>query len=175
MRPSDLISSEYQAEQARLHAAGNYGTASLQWGELVTRMLDATKSDSLLDYGCGSMRNLTKVLNPEREVRYIGYDPAVQEFSHKEPAHFVACIDVLEHIEPGMLENVLDDLLMLTERWAFITVHTGPAKKTLSDGRNAHLIQKSADWWLPRLMQRFELRKFDWNPSGFAVFMKARS
>lgn len=173
MQPIELISPAYQAEQQALHAKGNYGTASLKYGEVISRLLDATKSDSILDYGCGSMRNLRTVLAPERDVVYLGYDPAT-EYLHKEPCHFVACIDVLEHIEPDLLDNVLDDLMMLCERWAFITVHTGPAVKTLSDGRNAHLIQKSANWWLPRLMKRFELRKFDANPSGFTVLMRAK-
>lgn len=173
MRHPELISDGYRQEQERLHAAGNYGTASLQFGETVSALVEATGSKTLLDYGCGSMRNLMKVL--DCDVAYLGYDPAVPEFSVKAPSDFVVCIDVLEHIEPELLDNVLDDLLMLTNKWAFFSVHTGPAKKHLSDGRNAHLIQKPAEWWLPKLMQRFELRKFMWNPHGFTVFLKARA
>jgi len=33
----------------------------------------------------------------------------------------------------------------------------GPAGKVLSDGRNAHLIQKPLSWWLPKLCERFEI------------------
>lgn len=173
MPPSELISPEYRAEQERLHALGNYGTAALQFGEVVSELVEATGSKTLLDYGCGSQRSLTKVL--DCDVSYLGYDPAVPAFSVKEPCDFVVCIDVLEHIEPELLDNVLDDLLMLTKRWAFFSVHTGPAKKTLSDGRNAHLIQKPPEWWLPQIMKRFELRKFMWNPQGFTVLLKARA
>jgi hypothetical protein len=169
-----LISPEYRAEQEALHAKGNYGTASLGYGKLISKLLDATESDTILDYGCGSMRNLLKVLDPQREVHYLGYDPAVPEFSAKEPCDFVACIDVLEHIEPDLLDNVLDDLLMLTGHWAFFTVHTGPAVKTLSDGRNAHLIQQPPSWWLPKLLQRWDLQKFDATQQGFNVLLKAR-
>lgn len=167
-----LISDDYRREQEALHARGNYGTASLGYGEIVSALVDATGSKTLLDYGCGSMQNLAKVL--DCDVRYLGYDPAVQAFSTKEPADFVTCIDVLEHIEPDLLDNVLDDLFMLTKRWAFFTVHTGPAVKTLSDGRNAHLIQKPASWWLPKLMQRWNLQKFDANKHGFNVFLRAK-
>ena len=85
----------------------------------------------------------------------------------------MTCIDVLEHIEPDLLDNVLDDLMMLTDGYAFITVHTGPAVKTLSDGRNAHLIQKPARWWLPKLMNRFDLVTFQATKSGFNVLMRA--
>ena len=34
-----LLSEQYRAEQARLHAAGNYGTASLQYGQMVSQLV----------------------------------------------------------------------------------------------------------------------------------------
>ena len=33
----------------------------------------------------------------------------------------------------------------------------GPAAKVLSDGRNAHLIQKPSSWWLKKLTDYFEI------------------
>lgn len=169
-----LISEDYLAEQKSLHAKGNYGTASLQYGDVVSKLCDQLKVSTLLDYGCGSMQNLAKVVQPVEPVEYLGYDPAVPDFLHKEPADLVVCIDVLEHIEPDLLDNVLDDLMMLTNRWGFFTVHTGPAVKTLSDGRNAHLIQRPASWWLPHLMTRFDLQTFNATRMGFNVLMRAR-
>jgi len=169
-----LISPDYRKEQESLHAKGNYGTASLQYGNIVSDLVDRLECNTMLDYGCGSMRNLLKVLKVERDCEYLGYDPGVPEFSGKEPADLVVSIDVLEHIEPELLDNVLDDLMMLTEKWGFFTVHTGPAKKVLSDGRNAHLIQKSSDWWLPKIMQRFKLQSFQATPNGFNVLVKAK-
>jgi hypothetical protein len=166
-----LITDQYREEQKRLHATGKYGTASLQYGEVVSGLVEATGSKTLLDYGCGSMQNLKTVL--DCDVAYLGYDPAVPKFSAKEPCDFVVCIDVLEHIEPDLLDNVLDDLLMLAEKWAFFTVHTGPAMKTLSDGRNAHLIQKPASWWLPKFMQRWDLQNFQADRHGFTVLLRA--
>jgi hypothetical protein len=162
-----LISESYRSEQERLHAKGNYGTASLQYGAAVSRLVEQTGAKTLLDYGCGSMRNLTKVL--DCDVDYLGYDPAVPEFSAKVPSDLVVCIDVLEHIEPELLENVLDDLQSLTKGWAFMTVHTGPARKTLSDGRNAHLIQEPPAWWLPKFFSRWDVRQFQAMPQGFWV------
>lgn len=167
-----LISPAYRKEQEALHAKGNYGTASLQYGAIVSGLVEAIGAKTLLDYGCGSMRNLMNVL--DCDVQYLGYDPAVPEFSVKEPCDLVVCIDVLEHIEPDLLDNVLDDLMMLTDKWAFFTVHTGPAVKTLSDGRNAHLIQKPASWWLPLFFQRWDLQRFDANSHGFNVLLRAR-
>jgi Methyltransferase domain len=165
-----LLSEQYKAEQARLHAAGNYGTASLAYGEIVSQLVDETGAKTLLDYGCGSMRNLAKVL--DCDVLYQGYDPAVPAFSaDPDPADMVVCIDVLEHIEPDCLESVLDHLKAKTRGHAFFTIHTGPAVKKLSDGRNAHLIQQPASWWLPQIMARWDLLQFTRNTFGFEVVL----
>jgi len=41
--------------------------------------------------------------------------------------------------------------------------------KVLPDGRNAHLIQQPAGWWLPKILERFELVTFNRMPQGFWV------
>jgi hypothetical protein len=49
------------------------------------------------------------------------------------------------------------DLKDITENLGFFSVHMGPAAKVLTDGRNAHLIQKPTSWWLPKLCQHFNI------------------
>ncbi len=166
-----LLTEQYRAEQAALHARGNYGTASLSYGDAVSELVERSGAKTLLDYGCGSMRNLAKVL--DCDVIYEGYDPAVPAFAGEpDQADLVVCIDVLEHIEPDCLDAVLDHIRSKCKALAFITVHTGPAMKTLSDGRNAHLIQQPAAWWLPKLMQRWRLVSFLDTRTGFTVVMR---
>lgn len=168
-----LISEEYRKEQEILHSRGNYGTASLQFGEDVSDLINATGATSILDYGCGRMMNLAKVLKVSQDIEYIGYDPGVPELSQKaEPADIVACIDVLEHIEPEFLNEVLADLKRCTLGHGFFTVHTGPAMKVLSDGRNAHLIQQPPKWWLPKFLERWDLVHFQCLPNGFMVIVR---
>jgi hypothetical protein len=170
-----LISEAYRQEQAALHAKGNYGVASLGYGPVVSGMANAMEIRTLLDYGCGSQRNLLKVFEPAHDVQYEGYDPSVEEFSAApSPAELVVCIDVLEHIEPEFLDNVLDHLRQLTQKWCFLTVHTGPARKTLGDGRNAHLIQQPASWWLPKFFARWELKQFQAGREGFSVVCQSQ-
>lgn len=154
-----LISAAYKAEQEALHATGTYGTASIEYAPLVTEIVNSLQVTHLLDYGCGSLLNLYKHIKPGHKLTYQAYDAGVEEYSESPvPAQMVACIDVLEHIEPEFLESVLDDLRRLTEVVLFCTVHTGPAVKTLSDGRNAHLTQEPMSWWLPKLWERFNLQ-----------------
>jgi hypothetical protein len=168
-----LISEAYRKEQEVLHARGNYGTASIAFAPSVTALIDATGAKSLLDYGCGAMCNLARHITPGHDVEYIAYDPGVPAYcAEAEPAELVCCIDVLEHIEPDCLDIVLKDLRRCTKGVGFFTVHTGPAVKTLSDGRNAHLIQEPPAWWLPKLMALFDLRAFKALPNGFSVVVR---
>jgi Methyltransferase domain len=167
-----LITDRYRAEQAALHAKGNYGTAALQYGATVAALLQSTGATSLLDYGCGSKRSLLQSLNLPVDVVYEGYDPAIPEYASPPcPAELVVCIDVLEHIEPDLLDNVLDNLAALCDPYGLFTIHSGPAVKILSDGRNAHLTQQGPDWWMPRLRQRFEVIESHAIANGFAVLV----
>jgi S-adenosylmethionine:diacylglycerol 3-amino-3-carboxypropyl transferase len=68
-----------------------------------------------------------------------------------EPHDIVVCTDVLEHIEPDCLDDVLADIRRCTKKAALLVVATRPAMKTLSDGRNAHLIQEDFKWWEPHI------------------------
>lgn len=126
---------------------------------MVSQIIDRMEVDHLLDYGCGAQTNLAKHLKVARKLVYQAYDPAVPRFSKAPlPAQMVACIDVLEHIEPEYLETVLDDLQRLALGIVFLTVTTCAAKKVLSDGRNAHLTQQPMAWWLPKFMDRWSVQ-----------------
>ena len=173
VRRTRLISDDYRAQQTKLHENPDYGIASVGYAPIVAKICNQHKVGELLDYGAGKGR-LAKTLTEKRLIdhamRFQHYDPAVPEWSSDpEPSEMVACIDVLEHIEPNLLDNVLDDLRRLTKSIAFLTVTTCEAMKTLDDGRNAHLIVEDAAWWLPKIMERFELHIFQKIPDGFFV------
>ena len=87
----------------------------------------------------------------------------------------VACIDVLEHIEPQFLEVVLDHLSSLAEGVIFLSIDTGPAQKVLSDGRNAHLILQPMCWWMPKIFERWDVQSVQMaSESGFFVVGTAK-
>lgn len=163
-----LITEAYRAQQVKLHENAGYGVASLAHAPAVLSALYEARVSTLLDYGAGKGR-LGDALRPHG-VTVIEYDPARPGWdAAPEPCEFVACIDVLEHIEPELLDAVLDDLRRVTVRHGLFTVHTGPAAKTLPDGRNAHLIQKPWEWWAARLVPRFNIVGFEQYPEGFRV------
>lgn len=166
------ISDAYRKEQERLHENPEYGVASVQYAPIVTKLINQLGVTELLDYGAGKGR-LAKSIQPDHEVKVRLYDPARPEWSDSpDSAQFVTCIDVLEHIEPELLDNVLNDLQRCTEFFGFFTIHTGPAVKVLSDGRNAHLIQQGPEWWLPKILERWELVSYQMQPNGFYVLVR---
>lgn len=123
---------------------------------------------SLLDYGCG--KQSLKFSLPELNV--IGYDPAIEGLdTAPEPSELVVCTDVLEHIEPELIDDVLNDISRLTIRNAFLVISTRPANKTLPDGRNAHLIQKPISWWAEKLEKRFRINIIQNFSSEFMVLV----
>lgn len=173
-----LLTEQYRAQQKHLHDTTVYGTASAQFAVQVARIINSQGVKELLDYGAGSRLTLIKTISEQRLVKhefaYIPYEPAVEKYAEApEPAEMVACIDVLEHIEPECIDNVLDDLKRVTKKLGFFTVSCVPAMKTLPDGRNAHLIQESPEWWLPRITDRFMLQTFQRTSDGFIALVTA--
>lgn len=160
--------------QAELHANTIYGVVGREFAPDVARIMQQLGATELLDYGAGSRLSLKAGLDElgVSGYEYRPYEPAIPEYAGEpEPSSFVACIDVLEHIEPELLDNVLDDLKRVTAGVGFFTIHTGPASKRLSDGRNAHLIQEPCEWWLPKLLARFDLQSFQARKNGFVVIV----
>jgi hypothetical protein len=133
-----------------------YGRHGDKWAEKVTDIVNQFSPSSILDYGCGQGALARSV-----PYRVHEYDPAIPDKSHlPSPADLVICTDVLEHIEPSFLDNVLNHIEALTQHVLFAVVSTRPAKKVLEDGRNAHLIVEQEDFWRVRFKRRFEIAEW---------------
>lgn len=155
---AQTITEEYRKMQQELHQNPNYGVASLAFAPLVADLIRQTGVKSVSDYGAGK-KNLLKGLGEAgiTSIQYLPYDPAFPEYGTPRSADLVCCIDVLEHIEPDLVDNVIAELATITTGLGFFSIHMGPAGKVLPDGRNAHLIQKPSSWWLPKLVAHFEI------------------
>lgn len=151
-----LISENYRAQNRHLHESPSFGITSRHWIDAVQKLREEYSASSILDYGCG--KGLLKAALGDIVAEY---DPAIEgKDTIPSPADLVVCIDVLEHIEPECIASVLIDLRRCTKKAALMTIATRPAKRILSDGRNAHLIQKPYTWWLGMLAQQFKIRSF---------------
>ena len=134
---SELISEEYRSQLEKLHEArADFGRQSPNWAGYLRALCRTLDTYDVLDYGCGKGE-----LALHLPFRVKLYDPGVPKFSASpEAADILVSTDVLEHIEPELLPAVLAHMAAMTKRAAFIHIATREAKKTLPDGRNAHLM-----------------------------------
>lgn len=154
-----LITQAYVDEQKLLHEQDAYGSRGFNWGYLIAGIARIEGCNTILDYGCGKgtlVRTLT-----DAKIAATGYDPALPRFAAMPgPADLVACVDVLEHIEPECIDAVLDHFEALTRKILFVAISLTPAKRKLSDGRNTHILLRDPEWWRPRFEQRgFQIRR----------------
>lgn len=152
-----LISDEYRDEQRRMHENARYGAASKKFAPLIRQIIESTKPKTILDYGAGKCALRIALGQSLAGIKFREYDPGIKAISKQPKGQYdlVCCVDVLEHVEPECLDSVLRDIRLKTKRRAFLTIHTGPAGKHLSDGRNAHLIQQPIMWWVAKLERHF--------------------
>jgi methyltransferase family protein len=162
------ISPEYIAQNRLLHEQGTFGMSGGRWAQPVLALCEQLKTRDILDYGCGQ-RTLERFLG----FAIRNYDPCIPGLdAPPEPADIVVCTDVLEHVEPDCLDEVLDDLRRVTRDAGLFLIATRPAERVLADGRNAHLIQQPKSWWLPQLEQRFRVTQVRDLPGEFAVIVR---
>jgi len=153
-----LISEEYRALQADLHSRFDYGHG----GDAAecSAIVSGWPGSTVLDYGCGQGHLGRRLRDLEFQVEE--YDPAIPG-KDNEPSKvdIVVCADVLEHIEPELLGNVLLHLYTLTRKFLVLIIATKPSNKIMADGRSAHLIVQDADWWHFKLCGLFEFDRFE--------------
>lgn len=152
----ELYSQEYLKQIKNVHATT---AQSKGFGNKVKKIkefeacLKKWRPRSLLDFGCGKGALLQYLRQQYPNIHCIGYDPAVDIYNKLPQQKFdvVFSNDVLEHIEPIYLDNVLKYIEQTSNKYAWLRIDTQPANKTLTDGRNAHLIIENEAWWKERI------------------------
>jgi len=154
-----LYSKQYLNDLKHLHGRTDrprgFGGKVKPLGAFYT-YFDKWRPTSALDYGCGKAAILNHLSVKYPNCNWVGYDPAVDEYKHV-PQQTFDCVfsnDVLEHIEPECLHDVLDHIWLLSTKYIWLCIDTLPARKVLMDGRNAHLILEGKDWWQDILQKR---------------------
>lgn len=165
----------YKEIQHEMHQKGNYGL----WGshdiEYVgrallslyvglnltgtTKILYPGRKISVLDYGCGSC-NLEKAINSIFKIADVtNYDPFIEQYSKEPEGQFdvVTCYDVMEHVEIQCVPNTIKYIADKAKYIVLFSICCVDAKKTLPDGRNAHITQKSPQWWISEISKRLHV------------------
>lgn len=153
------ISEEYQQALTELHDHTEWGISGANYaGPTIVNLLETyPEIRTILDYGCGegTLKKYVEEQGIERE--WTLYDPGMREYSTKPEGTFdlVITTDVLEHVEPYMLDSVLRELVDYSNDFLYndiacylthVTFQSGPYI-----GRDLHINLQAPDMWWERL------------------------
>lgn len=139
-------SDEYGAQLRRMHRDPAWG-ASADIPEMARTAIGRHDVRSIVDFGCGKGKVTDALRKCYPDLAITGYDPAIAGSCLPDSVDMVFSKDVLEHVEPDRLEAVLSDLHRRTRKVQFHVIACHKAIHFLDDGRNAHLIIETPDWW----------------------------
>jgi hypothetical protein len=166
-----MISDDYKKQIQELQSQKKWKSALVKYPD-VKKFVNEYKPTSLLDYGCahGGLINQLKIDFPEINPLH-GFDPGVTEFEIiKEKSYdCIVSNDVIEHFEPAFLDKTLQHMDTLFNRYAWFIIACYPAKKYLPDGRNAHLIIETPEWWITKINENFKNSKIVWGETVMAM------
>ena len=159
------ITKEYRRLNKQVHEEVSFGCSGYRWVRWVLGMIAQHDVKTMLDYGCGRgslKHHLTKYIKETSGKKDKGeefflrqYDPCIKAWAAEpKPADLVTCTDVLEHVEPDCIDEVIDHIFSLAEKATFMSICLRPAGQHLPDGRNAHLLIMPKDWWMAKLTER---------------------
>lgn len=147
----DLSTPEYRTLLENMHKQeGKWGNAGHSWAKEIDKFCSDLKATVILDYGCGK-GSLFKALN-RKGLRVTEFDigrPDRQGMP--KPVDITVCTDVLEHVEPEKLKNVIDHIYSVSAMGVFLNISLRKAKAILPNGSNAHLIIQDEYWWIEQL------------------------
>lgn len=144
------FTNEYKKELELLHERKSFGkgkTIPLK----VKQLIGSGEISSILDFGAGVGKTSAAIRERYPNIKLHTYDPVTFPIKLPSSVDLVFSSDVLEHVEPHLIDETIEDLSNRATKYQYHLIACHPAKKALSDGRNAHLIIESPDWWREKI------------------------
>ena len=130
----------------------------------IAKLVAESGAKTVLDYGSGKAtlydaypgESLDSRLRSHAAwpgVKVVCYDPGYEPFSEPvdDRCDGVISTDVLEHIPAQDIGWVLDEIFQSAKSFVYVVAACYPARKTLPDGRNAHVTLEPPEWWQGQL------------------------
>lgn len=120
-----------------------------EYSKIIASIINKIEPLHVLDYGCGEDIALARSLKSSGitcSFKYQAFDKAVPRFAAEPlPADVVVCTTLLGGLDYEDAEETLGDLRRVTECVGLFVISGS---------------KRPAEWWLPRIMCRFELQTF---------------
>ena len=145
-----MTSDTYKQTLADMHKNPNWGAST----GIPTPMAETiAKYDvrSLLDFGAGKGLVSQSLRDRFEGLDVISYEPSNPSTFLPDEVDMTFSKDVLEHVEPDQLEYTLYDLHQRTRKVHYHLIACHKAHHYMPDGRNAHIIVETPDWWQRKL------------------------
>jgi hypothetical protein len=115
---------------------------------------------SVLDYGSGNsdFKKTVENLYPDHDFKIVEYEPSIPELNiDPEACDMTICVDVLEHVEPDKIDNVLSRIRDKTNKLCFLSICVVESYGQFDDGTNLHILVKPVEWWIEKLKEKFDI------------------
>ena len=156
-----MITPYYKDQLKVLHSRDvMWGSSAGRWRGDVMEHAERLQAKTILDYGCG--KGHLKLLTEKFGFVVKEYDPGIPgKDGPAEACDMVACLDVLEHIEPDQLDAALWHMRALAFKGALFVAALYPSGTKLPDGRDSHLIIQPPEWWVEKVESVFGKTQWD--------------
>ena len=152
------ISKEYSTLMSQMHSDKATFGGDIKAFRVIDRLIIKYKIKSIIDYGCGKGDLMFNIREKYPKIEVFGFDPGNPDFAILPTKQYQMIItsDVMEHIEPRFLNNVLEHINSLFTDIGYFYIATSPSKKDFSNGRNAHLIVAGPDYWREKIEKKID-------------------
>jgi len=170
-----LYTDKYKQQLEQMHKTTKWGGGVASKVKYIVPIAKELGSTTILDYGCGS-GTFKKVCNQDfPDIEVIEYDPGIAgKDNDPKQADYIVSVDVLEHIEPNAIHDVLAHIKEKMLKGGFFHICLSSAFAILPDGRNAHLIVNDANWWKSLIEQYFIVEEKYRTKNHLAIFVKPK-
>ena len=152
MNLDQLASPYYRKQLDDAHNVKKWGTGGYSHVDAAAAFARELGASSILDYGCGRGTFKTTIAEKKLPLSVVEYDPGIPSKDViPKPADLVVCTDVLEHVEPELIDNVLRHIHAVGRKGAYLIIARNASNKVLPDGRNSHLIQEGLAYWRAKI------------------------